>query len=360
MQMAALWKTLALSLVALAVAPVAALAKPQAQPLVDAAPLGTQFKDRVTSGSARVAHAAQSGSWQSYPTKEGTSVSAAISAGYANTLSAQVAQSYVDFLDSLDHGPELSQLKIYIAPPSEVVSDCGGVDGTLACYDSSTKIMTVPGQQVDSGTSGVTTSYVVAHEYGHHIAAARDNAPFSAFEFGPKYWASYELVCDRSVRGLLAPGNESDRYGSNPGEGWAETYAHLKYPDVGWTFNPLMAPDQGAYAAAAKDVLNPWMQGVTKVFKSRFGARGSNAKRFSFLLTLDGSLQIKLYGPRKANYNLSVASNGHHEGSTKKAGSRDSLSYAAACRQVQTEHVTVAVKRVTGTGPFTLRVKYAG
>ena len=53
---------------------------------------------------------------------------------------------------------------------------------------------------------------------------------------------------------LLAPGDEHQFYRSNPGEGWAETYAHLKYPDVQWDFNPLMAPDATAYAAARRDV----------------------------------------------------------------------------------------------------------
>jgi hypothetical protein len=104
--------------------------------------------------------------------------------------------------------------------------------------------MIVPGEQTDSGY-GVSTSYVITHEYGHHIANHRSNAPFDAFTYGPKYWASYEMVCDRSDRGLLAPGNEGDKYDLNPGEGWADAYAHLKYPEQGWQLTPLLAPDAG-------------------------------------------------------------------------------------------------------------------
>ena len=344
----------------LAALPAAALAKPLAQPLQDVAPLGTSFKDRVITSSPRAARAALATDWRAYAGADGATVSAAISDRYANQLSSDVAQTYVDFLDSLAHGPELSTLRIYIAPPDEVVADCGGQAGTLACYDSQTQVMTVPGQQVDSGDAGVTTSYVVAHEYGHHIAASRPNPPFRSFSFGPKYWASYEMVCDRTLRGELWPGDETDHYAANPGESWAETYAQLKYPDVDWQYTPLLKPDAGAFAAATKDVLSPWRHGVTKVFRGSFGRRGTNTKRFSFDLTLDGPLSVKLYGPRASNYNLALTSNGRSEGSTKRAGSRDSISYHAACRQDQTEHVVVTVKRLQGSGPFKLRLAYAG
>ena len=185
---------------------------------------------------------------------------------------------------------------------------------------------------MDTGSAGVTTSYVVAHEYVHHIAAARSNAPFSAFRFGPKYWASYEMVCDRAVNGLLAPGNEGQFYLSNPGEGWAETYAQLKYPGVEWQFNPLMKPDAGAFAAARQDVLNPWEANVAKTFEGSFGKRGSSVRRYRFDLTLDGSLRVRLYGPKKSNYNMSFTSNGRYQGKTSAPGSRDSVSYDAACR----------------------------
>ncbi len=359
--MARLRTVIALSLAALAVAPACALAKPRAQVLRDVAPLGTHFKDRVISSSAPLAHASLAATdWQSYTAPDGINVAAAISSRYATTLSESVVQSYVDFLDSLDHGPELGTLRIYIAPPDEVTADCGGQDGTLACYDSNTKIMYVPGEEEDTGSSGVTTSYVVAHEYGHHIAAARSNPPFNAFAYGPKYWASYEMVCNRAQQGQLAPGNEQQYYLSNPGEGWAETYAQLKYPGVEWQYTPLLQPDAGAFAAAKRDVLNPWEAGVTKLFKGSFGRGGTSSKRYSFDLTLDGALRMTLHGPRATNYNLKISSNGRSEGGTTSSGSRDSVSYQAACRQDQLEHVTVAVKRVKGSGPFTLRVNYAG
>src|SRR3954447_12379947 len=157
--MAAVRRILVLGVSVLALAPATAMAAaPHAQPLVDATPLGTHFKDRVLSSSKTTAHAAARADFHTYPTKEGTTVAVAISDGYGGQVSQTVAQSYVDFLDSLQHGAELSALRIIIAPPTEVLAGCGGVEGTLACYDSSTAIMLVPGEQTQS-SGGVTTSY---------------------------------------------------------------------------------------------------------------------------------------------------------------------------------------------------------
>src|SRR4051794_24133506 len=98
--MARIRTTLIFALVALAVAPAAALAKPNAQPLRDVAPLGGKFKDRVLAGSSRIARASISGNWHTYKVADGLVLSAAISDGYANRLSTSVAQTYADFLDS--------------------------------------------------------------------------------------------------------------------------------------------------------------------------------------------------------------------------------------------------------------------
>src|SRR5204863_8997949 len=114
------------------------------------------------------------------PTREGYSVRVAVSSRYT-TPDPNIEQSCVDFLDGLPHSTELQDLGVYIAPADEVLSLCGGQEGTLACYDSGSQIMVVPGQQTDVAADGVTTSYVITHEYGHHIANHRADAPFDAF-----------------------------------------------------------------------------------------------------------------------------------------------------------------------------------
>jgi hypothetical protein len=348
------------ALVLTAALPAAAEARPRAQMLVDEPPLRASFKDAVVQSSPAIKARASASTVQfnAFPTQEGYSVAAAISPRYANPDPA-IARSYIDFLDSLPHSSELAKLAVYIAPADEVLAACGGAEGTLACYDSRSHIMVVPGEQTADST-GVTTSYVVAHEYGHHIAAFRSNAPFSAFTMGPKYWSSYEMNCNKATKGLLFPGNEAENYSKNPGEGWAETYAHMKYPDQKWIFDPIMQPDQGAFAAAARDIGEPWTRNRTKVFTGTFGARGSNSRRYVLTLTLDGSLSLRLKGPRDSNYNMVITSDGGGSGRTTAPGSRDRLAYKAVCRSLPAEHITLTVKRVKGSGPFSVRVSYAG
>src|SRR5690349_15278194 len=154
-------RRLLVTLLLLPAAPAVAAQAPQ--PLVDLPPQATTFRDHVGHTPQR-GRAAGDSAARAYATPDGQSVSVRFSGSY--TPDDAVAQSYVDFLGGLPHGTELSKLKVYIATPAEVQDDCGGVEGTLACYDPSTNTMTVPGEQTADDGSGITTSYVVAHEYG--------------------------------------------------------------------------------------------------------------------------------------------------------------------------------------------------
>jgi len=345
-------------MVTLALLPAApAVAAQTPQPLVDLAPHATAFHDHVgptTRASGRAADSAPAG----YMTADGQTVSVSFSGSY--TPDAAVAQSYVDFLGGLPHGSELRMLKVYIATPAEVQDDCGGIDGTLACYDPSNDTMTVPGEQTADDGSGITTSYVIAHEYGHHIASHRTSAPFQALEWGPKYWASDELVCLNTIQGHLAPGDEGENYLANPGEAWADTYAHLTYPRVHWQFTELLRPTGASKAAARKDVLTPWTANVTKTLSGEFVPGGTQVKGFQVTLHLDGSLRIALHGPAHTNFDISVSSLGRDQGHTAGPTSGDVYAARYACREVHSENVMVKIVRRHGFGAFTAAVSYAG
>jgi hypothetical protein len=301
-----------------------------------------------------------------YRLHDGHTVTVTLSGSY--TDSPAVPRSYVDFLDGLPHGPELRKLSIYIAPQEEVQQDCGGDESVLACYTPQGGLMIVPGNETAS-YGGVTTKFVVAHEYGHHIAAHRRNAPFDhiyrrfggTVAFGPKYWSSEERVCAGAER-VYFPGDEGDAYIENPGEAWAETYANLVFPgQVKWMYTPALQPTAGSLAAARRDVVHPWRHDRRRTFTGRLGA-DHRRETVHFALHLDGDLHLKLAGPRHSDYDLVLRSGPNHAatGAGRDDGSADHISYAEACRAARVAHVRVTVIRRRGHGPFRLHLRYAG
>jgi hypothetical protein len=327
----------------------AALCLPIAALIVPSTASAGVFKDRVVPNRA-VAHAARSaGNTARYPTGDGGTIP-------VTAANPTIAQQYATFVGTLPHGTELQFLHIIVVPAARVNHECGGSpgDGILACYGDSDQTMIVPDAQATN--SDVSVNYVIAHEYGHHIAAHRSNAPLSALDFGPKRWSSYELVCENTIRGRLAPGDEGVDYLSNPGEAWAEAYARLVFPTEAWRFTSVLKPTSGSLLAAMADVAQPWKQPVSTVFT------GSGTKTFSLPLTLDGAFTLQLSGPRRAQYDIVVRSGGKVEARTSSVGSADRIHYRIACRGRRTENLAITVIRRSGGtgGAYSLKASYAG
>jgi hypothetical protein len=325
----------------------AALCLPAAVLALPASASAAVFKDRVLT-RAVVAHAAQAaGTTARYPTGDGGTI-------VVTAEDPAVAQRYATFVGTLPHGSELARLRIVVVPTARVNTECGGSpgDGILACYGDRDETMIVPDAQ-DTG-SDVSVDYVIAHEYGHHIAAHRSNAPLDALDYGPKRWASYELVCANALDGRLAPGNEGVDYLANPGEAWAEAYARLVFPREAWRFTALLRPSAGSLLAAMADVAQPWTRRTSATFTGR------GTRTFRLPLTLDGAFTLQLDGPKRAQYDIVVKSGGKVDDRTTKRGSQDRIHYRIACRDRRTENLAITVVRRAGGGAYTLKAYYAG
>jgi hypothetical protein len=250
----------------------------------------------------------------------------------------EVAPAYAEFLASLPHGPELSRLSVAIVTPEEVPAWCA--TGMSACYVPRESLLVAPGPDLDGP--------LLAHEYGHHIAANRRAPGFSSLLMGPPNWASVEHVCAQ-----LRDQRIGLSWSAEPAEAWADVYARLTYPELPWRLTEELRPPESAYAAALADVLNPWRGPRTITFHGRFG-ESSRARTFRIPLRLDGEIEIEREAERAARLDLRGA-----VGRRRSHVSGDRTLRFTACRAAR-EAATVTVLRRSGTGPFTLTVRYPG
>src|SRR2546426_3477168 len=175
-----------------------------------------------------------------------------------------LGQRWADLLGSLVHGSEISTVTVLLATPTQIAPVCGA--DAVACYSPQGAVLYTPGE--DPGTD-LSAEAVITHEYGHHVAANRTNAPWTALDTGPKRWASAMQVCARARTGELFPGAEDPtHYTLNPGEGWAETYRVLNerkagIPEAPWQIvTQALYPTAAALTAAEQDVTNSWQSGT--------------------------------------------------------------------------------------------------
>jgi hypothetical protein len=287
---------------------------------------------------------------RAYSTEDGYTVKIETSPSYRFDPAAD--QAVVDFLDSRLHGAELGNLNVYVGSPSEIRDLCGGAPRVVACYSIAESRMYVPGESVE----GIPVEYPLTHEYGHHVATWRLNSPWDAVDWGAKYWSSAVRVCTHVEKRQLFPGNQGRHYRDDPGEGFADSYAHLHYPDVPWYYNDLMRPGPLEFAALRKDVLDPWSGPRSRTFRGRLGPRRTK-RTFRIRLKLDGNVTMRLRGPAGASYEVQAETAGYAAGSRLRAGGAFGIEW---CRRRPVDRVKLTVKRRTGTGPFALSVRWPG
>lgn len=267
-----------------------------------AQPDGVAF--RAVGAAPRVARLARAEWWGGAATATtGETVTVYVSAAYAPDQGAP--RRWADFFAGLLHGAELARVNVYVAPPAEVGALCGTEDA-LGCYGGGRLV--VPG---DAG-GGIEPKVVAAHEYGHHVAANRDNAPWRAVEWGTKRWASHLNVCARARDGSLFPGDEAKNYRLNPGEGFAEAYRVLNEtrtgtPPFGWQIvDSTFIPDAAALAAIEEDVLRPWGPSPVTTLRARFVPKGRRIWRSTIATPLDGDLAVAVSLPPAAAYEVDL------------------------------------------------------
>jgi hypothetical protein len=241
-------------------------------------------------------------------------------------------ESVATTLRSLDHGPEMATLSVYVATPEEIVQACGAT--VVACYLPATREMVVSG--IDRPVAGVPRDFAIAHEYGHHIANSQLGDAYPAIDAGTIRWATYERVCQLTRRGRLFPGNQGAHYWQDPEEAFAQSYAHLSWPRAGvsWQYTPLLQPSAAALAKIHADIERPWSGPVETTWSGAVaaapaekpasgvssGAVGIGAAQVvgdtpwvdsSLLRTpLDGTVSVSLQAPAGAQLALTLRETG--------------------------------------------------
>jgi len=245
-------------------------------------------------------------SWRGGPIATSTGETVTVRVSDAFALEVVTPEAWAEFIVKLVHGSELARLEIYIAPLSEVQDLCGG--RALGCYSRDTAVSI--GETLEDGT---TPEDVVRHEYGHHIALYRDNSPWLAIDWGPKYWASAANVCAMVSRREAFPGNEGSNYAQNPGEGWAEVYRLMNERKAGITtarwqiVAPSFYPNDAALQAAERDVLQPWTTGQRSVYRRQLTRKGQ-IWWIPLATPLDGTYSISVTFPRGGQHEAALVS----------------------------------------------------
>lgn len=254
--------------------------------------------------------------------------------------------AWQQFFTSLPHGPEIDSLTVLLAPPDEVTRRCGrGADG---CYRGLLRQMVIPGI---TGPDDAYVADIARHEYGHHLAAQSDNAPFDP-SLGTKRWFTHERICQRLRSGELS-GSGSARYEVSAAEGFAEAYrvaaggnSHL------WIVDPVLFPGPAARRAILADVRHPWTGEREQRFSGRL-TRGRPQRTFSMRVPLDGTVRAEATGSAGLRLALTLADRSGVVARSRGSGRRAGLRTVDCGRRV----LRLTVRAARGAGRFTVTAR---
>jgi hypothetical protein len=260
---------------------------------------------------AAAARISASASSQRYSIGDGSgaTIEVEVTQACAETCEVTDPQHVADFIGTLIHGDEVGLLTVQLDTEFQLGFDCGF--GAEACYFTGENKIVIGGYQEAEG-DGASFDFVLAHEYGHHVAQHRDMpAPFgSAIDWGTERWASLEGVCQGERHHRLYPGDEGTHYFEDPGEAFAEAFARYRFPDqaVEWRYMPALKPSPAAFRAIREDTLSPWQGRTSLVLSGRVPARGEGAAVESLRTPLDGLVSLRPSSLHRRGYELALRS----------------------------------------------------
>ena len=270
-----------------------------------AAKPGTTLRTLGANVPLRAARLAQAGlTYRGGPITTSTGETVDVRVSDTLPLATSTPEGWAEFLAKLTHGPELTQLTTFIVAPDEVQEICGS--RAAGCYGENQ--MVAPGELLED----ISPEEIVRHEYGHHIALHRLNAPWAAIDWGPKRWSSTANVCSKVSRSEAFPGDEGANYTRNPGEAWAETYRLMDERKVGITTAswPIVSrtffPNEAALQAAEQDVLSPWRAPRATTSTRVFGKRTPKVWWIPLATPLDGDLRISATMPGGGSHEVAL------------------------------------------------------